>query len=582
MSYTLSKFEKRSIVEKLQRLKLDLSELFHYHMDGDRILLYIYLLYKASNIDHDVTYKEIISKKFEDDSHILNLIINSLEENQWNKLKELLSKYDSTVFASALLFNNMNNERFKSNTPPSLIKLAEKILKIEAKECVADIGCGTGDFIINASVRHNDALFDGYEINISDSTIARARAHVLSNNVNIFTYNVFELKKQGSKFYNPSIKYNKIFSNFPFGLKLRDLGCGVDYIEKNTLICPSLSKSTSSDWVFNLLITELLVDDGKAVSIVTNGSTWNTIDAPVRQYFLDNGLIEAVISLPAKIFDNTAIATSMIVFSKGNKGVRMIDATQLYEAGRRSNVLTEEHIDKIISLIKSDAEISKEISNDEIKKNNYVINPTRYIAETLNIKNAVKFETIIKCISRGASCSATQLDEMSSQEPTDIQYLMMANIKAGQIDEDLPYLSKIDAKYDKYCLKNKDLILSKNGFPYKIAIAEICGNRKILANGNLFIIQIDETKANPYFIKAFLESQKGIASLKSITVGSTIPNIGVEALKNMMIPLPSLEEQNKIADIYLSSVDELKMLQLRSKNLLEKINHIYDHISEDL
>ena len=56
------------------------------------------------------------------------------------------------------------------------------------------------------------------------------------------------------------------------------------------------------------------------------------------------------------------------------------------------------------------------------------------------------------------------------------------------------------------------------------------------------IIELDESRANPYYIKAFFDSEQGIAALKSITVGATIPNIGVDKLKNVMIPLPSMEK----------------------------------------
>ena len=54
--------------------------------------------------------------------------------------------------------------------------------------------------------------------------------------------------------------------------------------------------------------------------------------------------------------------------------------------------------------------------------------------------------------------------------------------------------------------------------------------QRILANGNLYIIELDESRANPYYIKAFFDSEQGIAALKSITVGATIPNIGVDTL----------------------------------------------------
>jgi type I restriction enzyme M protein len=125
-------------------------------------------------------------------------------------------------------------------------------------------------------------------------------------------------------------------------------------------------------------------------------------------------------------------------------------------------------------------------------------------------------------------------------------------------------------------LKNHDLILSKNGAPFKIAVAEVQPGKTILANGNLYIIEIDEEKADPFFVKAFLESEKGAALLKSITVGAAIPNIGVEALKKLPIPNVPLEEQHELATKYLAKVDEITLYQRKLQKAYEELAHIYD------
>ena len=56
---------------------------------------------------------------------------------------------------------------------------------------------------------------------------------------------------------------------------------------------------------------------------------------------------------------------------------------------------------------------------------------------------------------------------------------------------------------EKYCIKNNSLVISKNGAPVKIAVASVEEGRKILANGNLYVIELDETKVNPYFVKDY-------------------------------------------------------------------------------
>ena len=110
------------------------------------------------------------------------------------------------------------------------------------------------------------------------------------------------------------------------------------------------------------------------------------------------------------------------------------------------------------------------------------------MSSNIQFDNAVPFESVIKSISRGAPCNARQLDEMASENATKMQYLMLSNIQNGIIEDTLPHLSHIDEKYKKYCLKDNDLILSKNGYPYKLAVAKVPEGHEILANGNLFSI----------------------------------------------------------------------------------------------
>ena len=58
------------------------------------------------------------------------------------------------------------------------------------------------------------------------------------------------------------------------------------------------------------------------------------------------------------------------------------------------------------------------------------------------------------------------------------------------------------------------------GYPYKVAVAEVKEGQKIMGNGNLYIVELDEEKIDPYYLAAFLSSEQGTAALKSITVGA--------------------------------------------------------------
>ena len=146
------------------------------------------------------------------------------------------------------------------------------------------------------------------------------------------------------------------------------------------------------------------------------------------------------------------------------------------------------------------------------------------------------------------------------------------------ISEDLPYLKELDPKLSKYLIANRNLLLSKNGAPFKVAVAEIEEGRKILGNGNLFIIALNEEMVNPFFLKAFFDSEVGFASLKKIVVGTTIPNISLESLKKLVVPLPPMEKQNEIADLYQAKQDEIKILQLKLKKAHNALRGIFGEV----
>lgn len=490
------------------------------------------------------------------------------------KVLRLKSNYTAEVFLLAayiaLGYVTKDNE---CTTPDCLAELGARILDIKSGDAVADICSGMGTFLFTALQKEPDASFFGFDVNSLCYLIASLKNTLLGNKVSLSLLNAFDLVLDPAR---NGMKFTKVFSNYPFGLGLRYLGDGKSLPEKLKARYPWLTNSTSSDWAFNSLICDMLEEGGKAVALMTNGSLWNASDTLARKHFVENGLIEAVIGLPKSMLPYTYLRVSMVVFSRGNSNVRIVDASNWVTPGRRINQLSKKDIDMVIDAVSHDGEHSFLVSKDNIRSNDYRLNVDRYVMGEIHFTNGKPFSSVIKRITRGAPCTARELDEITSTDSTNMQYLMLANIKKGQIEDNLPYLKSVDAKYEKYCLKNDDLILSKNGYPYKVAIASVKDGRKILANGNLYIIEIDKEKANPYYLKAFFESDQGITCLKSITVGTAMPNIGIEPLKNLEIPIPSLEEQNNIALKYLSKLDEIKMLQMSLEKAEEELSNIFN------
>ena len=206
-----------------------------------------------------------------------------------------------------------------------------------------------------------------------------------------------------------------------------------------------------------------------------------------------------------------------------------------------------------------------------------MLNPGRYFLQEETVDNGVPFESVIKNISRGAHCSAEQLDAMDSKEPTNMQFLKTSDIQDGLITGPLQYLSYIEGNFEKYCIKDRNLIISKVGAPaYKVAVASVAENHKLLANANLYVVELDKSKVDPYYLKAYLESAEGQSRFRNIAAGTVVLSIGIKDLKNMMIPLPPMDEQQRIAARYMEAMDEVLRLKIHLQEATERMNRVFE------
>lgn len=492
---------------------------------------------------------------------MLNGVEKSRIEGLFNYSEEALTEYIVTTEDKSF---DRGQEYL---TPKCINQLAIEILGIEKGDTVVDNCMGIGSFIAEASKVQPDASYCGVEINHSVAAIAEMRLSLVKSDCHVVTGNALEDNFCGKHF-------NKGFSNYPFGMRIRTVSEDIGIIDRIIKTCPELSKGTSADWIFNYRLCEMLVPNGIGVAVMSLGGLWNTLDKPIRETFVKNGKVKAVIKLPAKLFPNTSIPVAMIVFGYNEGRIRFIDASNEYVEGRRQNSLNAKNIATIIDALNTDSSISKLVSIEEIAENQFSFDPTRYNEVVEEIVDGVAFETIIKSITRGAPLAARDLDDIASVLPTDYQYMMLANIKNGIIDKELPYLKEIPPRFEKYCIHKGNLLLSKNGYPFKVAVAEPPEDKTVLANGNLYVIELDTEKVDPYYVKAFLESDQGIVQLKRITVGATIPNIGVNQLNTIQIPLIPIEEQHKMALRYQAVLDEIELLRRkieRAENSLKTI-----------
>lgn len=440
-------------------------------------------------------------------------------------------------------------------TPSCINKLALAILNVKPDDRVADFGCGYGNFLVELADQQPCAQLYGVDVDPAAVCLAQIRMDLLGNKARIVRDDMFSGEIDGT--------FEKVFSNYPFGMRLTSFGRGGKYYDDYRSGETGFGRPLSADWMFNKAICDSLAQDGTAVAIMTNGAAFNGGDRQARKYFLDNKMIKAVVALPGNLFRYTAIPTTLIVFGYNDGPVRLVDATDLNVPGRRLDTIGDDEISAILDRLSNDGDYSRLVGKDEFAMTDYNLVPTRYLGRSIELENASCIGDLALSVERGASITARALDMLTVDEDTGICFLRLSDISDGCIGDDLPRLRELDPKTEKQWLRTGDLIVSKNGAPFKIAVAEVPDGKTILANGNLYIIRLDAERIDPYFVAAFLASDDGKELMERMVVGTTIPNLPLRNLKDIQVPVPDKGVQETVARQYRARLDEIEVLKIK-------------------
>lgn len=558
-----------NLKEESKKIIWTLSNNFREHADFNIFKLYkslfvLYIINEYENLNPNNNEQDI-NKMF--DSVLFFYNKGSLKEllrenvdvdSLYQVIKDHSLKSTSETIIYALLFDETFTDNILSEhqSPHSLIRLGQELLNINKNSKILDLCSGCGNFIQETVLKYDFSSISGVELNSDVFSISLIKSFFYDKEV--------ILEKTDALGFFTKEKYDCIFANFPFGLSNFENSNPNKYYSNEV---DFLNQKKCKDWRFVYQTINLLKDDSdsRAVIFMPAGPLFQlmNVQQKAREYFIKSGWIQSIIALPDKLMSPaTSISLYCLVLSKGNKSIKMIDARQIFTRERRKNILLDKNIDNILAL-KDNSKYSKDITFGELNNNAFSLLPEDYLSPMKEFNNSIPFKDLICSITRGASINATQLDEMSSSEETDCQYLQLGNIKGGIIDNNLPYIHLAEDKFNKYFIKSGNLIMSKNGAPFKVAVADFDKTKRVLGCGNLYIIKVDETKVFPEYLKIFFESNIGINILKDKARGVSIPSISVKDLGEIPIPLIPIEKQKKLIEQYLEIEDEIKVLRMR-------------------
>ena len=494
-----------------------------------------------------------------------------VESNLYNILKYLDNLSEKEIIDIICEDYGMFS-RYNISTPKSINELTYQIFeKNNNNSEILDICSYTGNFLTYYAKRKNNYNFTGIEIDIKSNIIAQEKMNALKVDNKLIENNVFA--------YKFTKKYDKVFCNYPFGLKFNQ--SDLDLINKNhNELKYEFTGRISSCWAFVNSVINSLSKDGKGIAVMNNAGLYKLPDAEYRKLLVDNGLIEAVISLPEKIFaPYTSIPVTLLVLSRNNKQIKFINAEKMILNKTTSRFMNELDVEEILKEYNANSNTSntKIVNLEDVKNNNYSLYTSNYMEiEKIEIKNPMKLNTICKDIYRGYQVSSNEIKQYSENinGREEYQIVNITNITDGNIDSDLTKIYPDTDKMDKYLLQDKDLLVSSKGTLSKFAVVEIKNNEKYIPSGNFTILRLDTNSINPYYLKIFFESNKGTAIINSIKSGGVLPAINLSQFKEINVPVPSIEEQNRIVNRYLAKTDEIKMIKNKLNKLEENLTDI--------
>lgn len=564
-----------NVSKYVSMIKFNLKHIFE-EVEESKVFATAYLAYlvKKGNLSTKRELINYIERKLPESQQLF--LIDRTSDAYWMKVLEIAEELSlEALLATVVLYPYSGFHNTKEiATPESIVKLAYGILNPK-NEYVADLCSGVGSFLSYVAMQEDESTLYGVETKAYPKVISEIILSFFENEAEIVQGSALEIPKNK--------KFDKIFCEYPWNLNSRYLSDDEKEAVLADGLIPELEKTSRTEWYFIMNVVNHLSENGKAVVYAPNAITWDEDRLKIiRERFIKLGLLEAAITIPEEIVSPYARVSSVLLVLSKNKSdsVRFIDASELELVNVKNRGLfyyyKDETIEEILTMLDSDGKYSKKVSIDEIAKKDYVINPVRYLESEIKVKNGVPFESLIKNITRGVQMRAAGIEEMISDTPTPYRYLKLTDIQDGLINEDLPYLKEIDEKQKKYCLKNRSLVISKTVNSLKVAVADVAEGQQILVSGNLYIIELDETKANPYYVKSYLESEQGTVALSRISVGSVIANIPISKLTKLMIPNPSIAFQNKVAEKYLTKVDEIKLLRYRLQKATDDLKKIFE------
>lgn len=270
------------------------------------------------------------------------------------------------------------------------VNLIRSLVQPKPSDNVLDPAGGIGNLVASLPKANTELQ----ELNLDTATICRMLASIENRNISVHAGNslIQPVFKESSADY--------VVMTPPLGLRFgREQ---IDKIKSAPYLLSQESQSsipmTAGDSLWLQLALWALNDTGKGYAFLPKGWLFRGgYDAQVREYFIENELIDAVVQLPGKLFNYKGVSPALIILNKAKKKgspVRFIDAEAAQDDAGIENIIGAEHIADIVQLITTTATDDPRVTEKyapEIREQDMSLAVNRYITPQTHIEE-INFE----------------------------------------------------------------------------------------------------------------------------------------------------------------------------------------------
>lgn len=286
-------------------------------------------------------------------------------------------------------------------TPPEAGEIISKVLQPEPGMEIYDPCCGSGGLLVKCEVAMEEKAGQGvaplklYGQEYVPETWAMA-------NMNMIIHDLEGEIEIGDTFKNPKFRlgggrlrtFDRVVANPMWN---QDWFTETDYDSDELGRFPAgagFPGKQSADWGWIQHIAASLNERGRGAVVLDtgaasrgSGNAGTNKEKSVRQWFVEQDLIESVLYLPENLFYNTTAPGIVVFLHKAKPAERqgrllLVNASQVYEKGDPKNFIPAAGITRIAEALihwREEEKFSRVVEMEELAKNDFNISPSRYI-----------------------------------------------------------------------------------------------------------------------------------------------------------------------------------------------------------